>query len=308
MSTVAWLAAVTAVVIPPPPALTRRADLHAPCAVPNPIPTPTSSTQSGGIQMPPGRPARPVLLDLARRLGADRCDATPGRFAVVRHHLWRYEASNTRQHDVVRWYADDDSGAELAIHSPNPQVAKDWWQPGGLRLQDLTKAYTSCERLISQAQMQSWGDDPAALIEGVAALGMWYSPNRQQRQLAARVLADTPGLTAHDTVADRAGRFGIGIAAFSDQGRSRHLLILDRATGQILAYEAAALTTNGWRAQMYLLLLTRTHAPRRWWEPPTQQQSTEPLQGPLYAHAGIWPVGDDTSCTTDRTTRWSAAR
>ncbi|GAB3087216.1 hypothetical protein [Micromonospora schwarzwaldensis] len=243
-----------------------------------------------------------MLLNLASRLTADRCDTLPGRFAVVHHRLWRYDTNSTRETDVVRWYAADDSGAELARRSPNRQITQDWWRPGELRVRNLTNAYLTSEWLITQAHMQGWGDGPAALVEGLAALATWHNPGQRQRRLATRVLADTSGLTAHPAVTDRAGRRGVGITAFTEQGHTRHLLILDSDTGQILAYEVSTLTATGWRAQIYLLLLTRTHTPRRWWEPSTANNPAAPPRRYLHPrHSPVWLIHQDQPCLASHT-------
>ncbi|GAB3090246.1 hypothetical protein [Micromonospora schwarzwaldensis] len=243
-----------------------------------------------------------MLLDLAARVTVTPCDATTGRFDVVHHQLWAYDETGTlRERQAVRWYAPDDSGAELATRSPSRKVTQDWWQPGELRIRDLTNAYTTSTWLISSAQDNGRGDDTAALLNGLATLALWYSPNRQQRSLALQILADANGLTAHPATLDQAGRTGVALAATSEKDRTRHLLILDAGTGQILAYEAAALTPSGWRPQVYLLLLTRTHAPRRWWEP-AASTTNAPAQRQLFPRRQrVWLIYPYPLCLTDHT-------
>ncbi|MEU1860601.1 hypothetical protein [Micromonospora aurantiaca (nom. illeg.)] len=303
MTAATLIAAVAAVTTVPPPALSAAVSAGAAddCAVPSPTAHRRTSPGSAGVRVRPGGPARPVLLALAGRLAAEACDATTGRYAVTRHHLWRHDTSGVEDSDVVRWYAADDSGAELAVRHPRPQVALDWWSPAGARAPRLTHAYASSEVLVSRAQLNGRRVDPPALVELLAELAMWHSPDRSQRHLAAQVLADTAGLTAYPATTDRAGRVGVGIAAFSERGRTRHLLILDARSGQVLAYEAATHTASGWRAQVYLLLLTRTHAAHRWWEPPT---AGEPVAAsPPYLeprHPAVWVIHSDQPCITDR--------
>ncbi|MFJ1541894.1 hypothetical protein ACIODS_25480 [Micromonospora chalcea] len=243
-----------------------------------------------------------MLLDLVARITATACDATPRRFNVVHHHRWAYNTSGgVKEAQAVRWYAADDSGAELATRSPGRQVAHDWWRPGDLRIRNLTNAYTTSAWLISDAQLNGWGDDTPALLDGLAALALWYSPDRQQRGIALRVLADASGLTAHPATVDRAGRVGVALVATSRQGRTRHLLILDPGTGQILAYETATLAPSGWRSQVYLLLLTRTHASRRWWEPAASASAAHAHWQVHPRHARVWLIHQDPPCLTDRT-------
>ncbi|MDG4803699.1 hypothetical protein [Micromonospora sp. WMMD980] len=304
MTAATLIGAVAAVSsLPPPPALPAAVYVGAAddCAVPSPSPHRRAAPGSAGVRLRPGGPARTVLLNLAGRIAAEACDATTGKFAVVRHHLWRYDAGGVQESDVVRWYAADESGAELAVRHPRQQVAPDWWGPGGSRAPRLADSYASGESLISGAQFDGWRVDPPALVDVLARLAMWHSPGRAQRQLAAQVLADAAGLTAHPATTDRAGRVGVGIAAFSERGRTRHLLILDAHSGQVLAYEAATLTASGWRSQVYLLLLTRTHAPRRWWEPPTGREPVAALSAYLEPHrSAAWFIHSDQPCNTDR--------
>ncbi|RNH99710.1 hypothetical protein EEZ25_22295 [Micromonospora aurantiaca] len=155
--------------------------------------------------------------------------------------------------------------------------------------------------VVSRAQLNGRQVGPPTLVEILARLAVWHSPDRSQRHLAARVLADTAGLTAHPATTDRAGRVGVGIAAFSERCRSWHLLILDARSGQVLAYETATLTTAGWRAQAYLLLLTRTHADCRWWEPPTAHESVAARPACLEPRLeAAWLIHPDLPCNTDR--------
>ncbi|KAB1116862.1 hypothetical protein F6X54_10305, partial [Micromonospora aurantiaca] len=183
--------------------------------------------------------------------------------------------------DVVRWYADDDSGAELSQRYPplilHPNLRRDFWPSGWLHDKNLFRAYHSTDWLRAQAHLRtSRRSEDAALMDGLATLSTWHNPDPLQRGLTARVLADTANLTAHSDTLDRAGRSGIGIATISADGHERHLIILHPSTGAVLAYEHAHLTPAGWRARSYLLLLTRTHSPHRWWEqPPTSGAASE---------------------------------
>ncbi|MFJ2087532.1 hypothetical protein ACIOBK_33745 [Micromonospora chokoriensis] len=224
-------------------------------------------------ELRPGRPARRVLLDLANQIAPDTCDAATGIYDVVYHRFWSNSQGKQTMRDVVRWYGDDDSGAELMQWYPplglEPNLMRGFWTPGQLHETFLYRAYHSTDWLRTQAHRRAyWLPDDPALLEGLASLGTWHSPGQLQRGLTARVLADTSGLTAHLDTIDRAGRSGIGIATVSADGHERHLLILHPRTGAVLAYEHARLTPTGWQTHAYLLLLTRTHAPRRWWEKP----------------------------------------
>lgn len=266
------------------------------CGVPTPTPagdlavtarTPTPTSLRSG------RPARPVLLDLALQVTPAACDHSGGWYDVVHHRAWHLgDGGQQTTRDVVRWYADDDSGVELITRYPEPRagVTRDFWPPGWLHDKYLFHAYRSTDWLRTQARVQTTQTDEATvLLAGLAVLATWYSPRPPQRALAARVLADTAGLTTHPGTIDRAGRSGIGVAAISHDGHERHLLTLHPATGEVLAYERAGLTPTGWRTNTYLLLLTHSHAPHRWWEPPPDTPPPPPQQQRMMPrHCDVW--------------------
>ncbi|MGN9811423.1 hypothetical protein ACTMSW_18960 [Micromonospora sp. BQ11] len=241
------------------------------------VPSPTEELSDTSHHPPPTRlrsaqPGRPILLGLARRITTDACDTAEGRYDAVHHRVWTTRRGRDVTRDVVRWYADDDSGAELMTEHPDPRpgVARDFWPPGWLHDKNLFRAYQSTDWLRSQADFHAGQvNKNGALMAGLASLNTWHNPGPRQRALTAQVLADAAGLTAHPGTVDRAGRTGLAVASFNDDGRERHLLILHPRTSAVLAYESAILTPTGWRTGTYLLLLTRTRAPDRWWEPPT---------------------------------------
>ncbi|MGJ3224071.1 hypothetical protein ACQEUV_01610 [Micromonospora aurantiaca (nom. illeg.)] len=282
----AVLAAALVVGCLPPPARGQFPLLASPtqgCGVPMP-----KGHLVGITRTPPptrlrsGQPARPVLLDLAARITPDTCDAVEGTYDVVYHRAWSNSGGEPSMRDVVRWYADDDSGAELSQRYPplilHPNLRRDFWPSGWLHDKNLFRAYHSTDWLRAQAHLRtSRRSEDAALMDGLATLSTWHNPDPLQRGLTARVLADTANLTAHSDTLDRAGRSGIGIATISADGHERHLIILHPSTGAVLAYEHGHLTPAGWRARSYLLLLTRTHSPHRWWEqPPTDPTAPPP--------------------------------
>ncbi|MBC8991532.1 hypothetical protein H9X95_15370 [Micromonospora chalcea] len=184
---------------------------------------------------------------------------------MVHHRAWYVaDGGEHTTRDVVRWYRDDDSGAEPASEhpAPRPGEARDFWLVGDLHYYNLADAVRSGDFLRTRA-----GSQPMEALTNLAFLSRWRSPRRTGRILTAQLLADTPGLTAYPHTVDRAGRTGIAVAAINGGGRERCLLILHPSTGEVRAYELAARTATGWQARIYLLLLTRTHVERRWWEP-----------------------------------------
>lgn len=86
---------------------------------------------------------------------------------------------------------------------------------------------------------------------------------RAARTAILTVLRDIPGIAYCRSVTDRAGRTGIGVSATADDIRS--LLILNPTTGELLAYERAALTPphgsdrTGPFVDDYQLFLAYTH-------------------------------------------------
>ncbi|WP_170215159.1 hypothetical protein [Micromonospora aurantiaca] len=255
------------------------------CAVPEPAPSAelaaTVAAPSATVVAYP-RAARPVLNALAQRITADACDPVSGRFDVVRLRAWHLDNGEQTTRDVVRWYHDDDSGAALTSEYPDPWpgVTHDFWPPGWLSHRNLSKAFISGDFFRYNAGLHTSDlDGDGRLVTGLAALATWHSPAPSGRALAVTELAHTPGLVAYPRTVDRAGRTGIGVATTTNgDAIQRHLLILHPSTGQVLAYERATRTPSGWQPSAYLLLLTRTHTERRWWEPPTTADALETAQ------------------------------
>ncbi len=305
-------AALVATGMPTPPRL-PPAPAPGPTAASCAVPEPTASadlTAAGHIPAPTplraGRPARRLLLDLAPQISPDVCDPTSGRYDVVHHRAWDNYHDQQATRDVVRWYADDDSGAQQATRYPGTRssVTRNLWPPGWLHHEYLSHPYRSTDWLQTQARAQTTHTDEAtALLAGLAVLATWHSPRPPQRALTARVLADTPGLTAYPDTIDLAGRTGIGVAATSRDGRERHLLILHPRTAAVLAYERDLLTPAGWQTRVYLLLLTRTHAPPNW-SAPTPNDTPPPPQPDRRIqprHSDVWLTLHPRPCTTDPT-------
>jgi hypothetical protein len=86
---------------------------------------------------------------------------------------------------------------------------------------------------------------PQSALRALAEVNQWQVPGREVRAAAVAVLRDTDGLAYHGTVTDRAGRPGIAVAATSDNGGTRDLVILDPHTGELLAYEHTAIRDPG---------------------------------------------------------------
>ncbi|MET7951064.1 ATP-binding cassette domain-containing protein [Micromonospora sp. NPDC005324] len=272
------------VLVPAKPDVSALMGVEAGCAVPDPAP---SAELAATAAMPPAtvlaypRAAPGVLQNLAQRIAPEICDGVSGRFDVVRLRSWHLDEGEPATRDVVRWYHDDKSGAALTSDFPDPWpgVMHDFWLPGDLTLLTVSGAFTTSDFFHYSVNVLAGHGGGDRIIHGLARLAAWRSPGPAGRRLAVTELAHTPGLTAYPALVDRAGRTGIGVAAMSANGTERALLILQPSTGQVLAYERATHTPLGWQLSDYWLLLTRTHAERRWWEEPsTTADDTTPVR------------------------------
>ncbi|MEV0003451.1 ATP-binding cassette domain-containing protein [Micromonospora sp. NPDC050980] len=276
------------VLVPAKPDVSALIGVEAGCAVPEPA---RAAELAATAAMPPAtilaypRTAPGVLQDLAQRIAPDTCDTISGRFDVVRLRSWHLDEGEPATRDVVRWYRDDDSGAALTSDFPDPWlgITHDFWLPGDLTIPSVSGAFTSSDFFHYSVDVLAGDGGGDRIIRGLAVLAAWRSPGPAGRRLAVMELAHTPGLTAYPALVDRAGRAGIGVAAIGAHGTERHLLILHPSTGQVLAYERATHTPSGWQPSVYRLLLTRTHAERRYWEKPstTADDSTQVRQAGL---------------------------
>ncbi|MEU1746632.1 hypothetical protein ACWD8I_21915 [Micromonospora arida] len=182
-------------------------------------------------------------------VGPSGCDAIPGRFAYVHLLQWATDttiAGNSTTTRIVlfeeqRWRADDASGRVIRSRYPTGQQPTDdsTYYPGELDgpIGPIAAEPAALNAHIDATQPRFLG--PTAVIRGVASLLGWRSPHQAARTTILTVLRDTPGITYHASVTDRAGRTGIGVSATSDA--IRFLLILNPTTGELLAYERAAL-------------------------------------------------------------------
>ncbi|MHA4948673.1 hypothetical protein ACX27O_15240 [Micromonospora sp. SD19] len=143
-----------------------------------------------------------------------------------------------------RWRADDASGRAIRSRYPTGRQPTDdsTNKPGELDgpigpVAADPAALTAHINANRPRQPRFLG--PTAVIRGLVSLLGWRTPNQAARTAILTVLRDTPGITYHASVSDRAGRTGIGVSATS--GDIRFLLIFNPTTGELLAYERAAL-------------------------------------------------------------------
>ncbi|MBQ1049272.1 hypothetical protein KBX50_12475 [Micromonospora sp. C51] len=221
------------------------------------------------------RPARDVLRDLAATIRASPCDTVSGRYDLIRYVQWRKDPSwwGTLR-EVVRWHADDRSGAQLTTqHPPGPvPVGEDWWNAGHIphHIPTDTVVDPLFRFLTSDLLLPANGRDvnAADTVRAVAEIASWHTLRRDDRAAVLTVLARHDQLVYYPRVSDRAGRVGVGITATDNDGH-RSLLIVHPTTGNILAYETARPDqAGGWRPTSYLLVLGHSRVNVRWWEPP----------------------------------------
>ncbi|MEU7756730.1 hypothetical protein [Micromonospora sp. NPDC049171] len=182
-------------------------------------------------------------------VGPSGCDSIPGRFAYVHLLQWATDtaiagSSTTRivLFEERRWRADDASGRIIRSRYPggNQPTDDSTYHPGEL---DGPIGPVAADPKVLTAHIDSTQPrfrGPTAVIRGLASLLGWRTPNQAARTAVLTVLRDTPGIAYHGSVTDRAGRTGVGVSATSHA--IRFLLILNPATGELLAYERAALT------------------------------------------------------------------
>lgn len=198
--------------------------------------------------LPESTSARQALE--AVTVGPSGCDAIPGRFAYVHLLQWASDttvAGNNATTRIVlfeeqRWPADDASGRVIRSRYPRGQQPTDdsTYKPGELDgpIGPIATDPVALSAHIDATQPRFLG--PTAVIRGLVSLLGWRTPNQAARTAVITVLRDTPGVAYHGSVTDRAGRTGVGVSATLDG--IRFLLILNPTTGELLAYERAALT------------------------------------------------------------------
>lgn len=227
---------------PAPMAVTQLAALAAAPAVP-PVPLGTPV------------PARTALRGITGRIAAAPCDTRQGRYAHTQVLQWvtnTVSAGGTTALSVQvwqyqRWRAPDNSGRVIAVTQPAQDQTRtdDSYPPGQLPTR-ATNLDSSAELLAGQLNdIQPLHAGPQSVLRAWDEVNAGDSPHRAQRAAALTIVARTDGITAHGLVRDRAGRTGIALAATSDNGATRDLLILDPHTAELLAYEMTALRDPG---------------------------------------------------------------
>lgn len=220
------------------------------------------------------QPARPRLRALAQAVTASACDRADGPYAYVQLREWAIgntAATGTAVLQYEHWLAADGSGRSTSVTTRVPadeNPPTDETFPPGAGLVD--PAPLSDDPGILAARLNSidaFARGPQSVLRALAEVNQWMAPGRDVRATALTVLADTDRLTYHGTVTDRAGRPGLAIAALSNNGGTRDLILLDPHTGELLAHEHTAMRDPGKlgitepTVVTYTLYVTHTHTP-----------------------------------------------
>ncbi|GIM94394.1 hypothetical protein [Paractinoplanes toevensis] len=203
----------------------------------------------------PTQPARDQLRDIAAGITTGLCDG-PGRYAYVQLRQWALDshASGGRTEltpavtQYEHWLADNGSGRSIAVTTRTPATdnppSDDSFPPGTSPATPDPAATDPTQATTCLARNTAAGG-PRAALTALADLNQWQTPTPPSRAALLRALADTNGLTYQGTVVDRAGRTGVAVSATSDNSVERELLIIDPASGHLLAHEQAALRDPG---------------------------------------------------------------
>jgi len=253
-------------VLPEGPAvmLPAPADTAAECAAPaltaTPSPTPTASV---GAQPAVGADASAWLRTTASTLAAARSDDETGRYAHTRRLGWytdMYVGSDGIGRTEVRlqgsegWYGDDGSATVTTITyqpgttRPAPDqvraTAREHAFAGDHHTLFAGPPSADARQLCGQlAQSQSPEVGPQWVMRAIAGLATEYHLPRPVRAALLRVLSTTAPRW-DGPVTDRTGRSGVAVSIDPDS-LEHDTLILDPATGAVLAYHEVQLANPG---------------------------------------------------------------
>ncbi|WP_326550511.1 CU044_5270 family protein [Micromonospora sp. NBC_01813] len=214
--------------------------------------------------------ARPYLLDLAERLTDDGPEPA-GPVTYVHTEAWSLDisAAGGETTSVVIpwkqeiWHAPDGSALRKVTRpsaGPGATLAESIrYAPG----EWITPTPSPPSADLAQLRAQVYANQPQengikSAVRGVADLYQgWVIPTSVRAQLL-RFLAEHEDLKYRGHVTDRAGRTGIAITA--DSAGAQDIIILDEATGQLLAYESVIVSGAQALAELpavfsYVLLL-----------------------------------------------------
>lgn len=227
---------------------------------------------------PADTPSAGRLRELADRIGDAGWDTMTGPYTY--HHVLEWGtfgvgAENGRYHKAAvdehfSWYAADGTGRWVWKHRP-PQYRDEASRAYFEARHDILDATPDTEGVSSASGRAVLPSGPAALAvaldlanptavpDRLTRLYVEYAIPRATRADLLRILAGLPGYAWRGPVVDRAGRSGVALT-YRPPGRRAYeeLLVLDPATGALLAHEKTP-TVNGrtFVAQYTLILDTR---------------------------------------------------
>jgi hypothetical protein len=210
--------------------------------------------------LPGSADASTLLTGIADRVSTLPDDSGSGTVAHLRladWSLWTTVDGERVTSEVVPqetefWIAADGSGRERRSYQrpgDDEVVSEESYGPGGRStmwpLGSLSSDPKALEQQLTQFHPVSKGPAERLVAVTDASRSMPLPPPVRAAML--RYLAGTPGLTIAGYVTDRAGRPGIGFhldSAYSGLP-TRYTVIIDEATGRVLANEDMLTTTAG---------------------------------------------------------------
>ncbi|MEV4481874.1 CU044_5270 family protein [Micromonospora coxensis] len=211
-------------------------------------------------------PARDALLRLATTLQSGPTGTDQGgRFSFVQVGQWSLNMASGKGGTAVAvvpqvvstWRAPDGSGkiatvdldsfaidqrpdAATVIAAASHRAATVENYPVGelaaVVAEPLPRDVTALERALYAHQPRANG--PKSAVRAVADLYRTNTVDRDVRVAVLQFLARTDAVLLRGTVTDRLGREGLAVSVDSDGGGTRDLLVFDRHTGWLLAYES----------------------------------------------------------------------
>ncbi len=151
---------------------------------------------------------------------------------------------DARFHDTDRefWVAADGNGRIAETRGGRPSRANGVYGPGGLSPDPLAGIAAGVDPV--PRLRRSRAPDPVGWIEDITDLWQRRPVPPAVQGAVLRHLANLPGVRLDETT-DRAGRAGLAVSADDPpargEWRTRHVLVLDPATGMLLTAEQVAL-------------------------------------------------------------------
>ncbi|EOM77389.1 hypothetical protein [Rhodococcus rhodnii] len=191
-----------------------------------------------------------VLEHAAARAGKQPDTRGEGGYDYIHTSAWRMSTEQTidgvvlswamEEVDREEWHAADGSGRIAETRDGLPSSANGPYGPGELDTAGFDDALPT-DRLERQLHEMGRGHDAAWWFDTTADIWRDQVVSPSLHSAILRILAQQNGTAALGTTKDRIGRTGIAVGADSSDGTTRHILVLDPSTGDLLAAETIAL-------------------------------------------------------------------